>query len=87
MLYCLPLEAACIRIIVCFELLDSRCAAVATIGSSPQTASTGRMIGEAPAPVLSNWNKSYFFTPTKYVEPTSIDEIQAVRTVRWPLVD
>ena len=50
------------------------------MSSPPQTAGAGRMTGEAPkAPMLSNWNKSYFFTPAKYVEPTSIGEIQAVR--------
>jgi FAD/FMN-containing dehydrogenase len=54
--------------------------AVTSVGSPPKAAVTGpgRMIGEAPAPVLSNWNKSYFFTPNKYVEPTTIEEIQAI---------
>ena len=84
MIFCSPNEAAISRSAVRHELFIACCAAVATVGSSPQTAATGRMIGEAPAPVLSNWNKSYFFTPNKYVEPTTIDEIQAVRRVRWP---
>ena len=62
----------------------SRCrAATVTVASPPpETAGATRLIGEAPAPKLSNWNKSYFFTPAKYVEPTTIDEIQAVRLTR-----
>ena len=56
------------------------CAAVSTVSSPPKTAGAARTIGEAKAPVLSNWNKSYFFTPAKYVEPTTVDEIQAVRS-------
>jgi len=60
-------------------------AAVATVASPPpQTAGATRLVGEAPAPVLSNWNKSYFFTPAKYVEPTTVDEIQAVRVAIVP---
>ena len=61
---------------------DCRAAVAAMVASPPppQTAGAPRLVGEAPTPpVLSNWNKSYFFTPAKYVEPTTVDEIQAVR--------
>ena len=57
-------------------------AGAAVVTSPPQTVTLPAPSSNGKAPLLSNWNKSYFFTPAKFVQPTpgAKHEVQAVST-------
>lgn len=58
-------------------------AGAAVVTSPPQTVTPPAPNSNGMGPLLSNWNKSYFFTPAKFVKPTpgAKHEIQAVSTL------